>query len=150
MTTRILVGKCGIDKHDRGAIIVSRVLRDAGFEVVYVPSGHSPAELARIAADEDVDAVGLSLHSGAHEAVFAQLVPLVRDGADRRISVFAGGTIPPRDVAKLLALGVDEVFTPGASTEEIVTRVRRHVGPRADRVDDGDGGGDGDGDGGLH
>ena len=127
MTARILVGKCGIDKHDRGAIIVSRALRDAGFEVVYVPSGNSPAALARIAADEDVDAVGVSLHSGAHESVFAELVPLVREGSARRIAIFAGGTIPPRDVAKLKALGVDEVFTAGTSMATIVSCVREQL-----------------------
>lgn len=128
MPSRILVAKCGIDKHDRGAIIVSRALRDAGFEVIYVPSGHTPGELAQIALDEDVDAVGVSLHSGAHKAIFAELVPRLREGATRHIVVFAGGTIPPADIPELEALGVDDVFTAGAPLADIVGRTRARLG----------------------
>ena len=128
---RILVGKCGIDKHDRGAIIVSRALKDAGFEVVYVPSGHTPSEIAAIAADEDVDAVGISLHSGAHKAIFDELIPLLRQDATKPVVVFAGGTIPAADIPYLVSIGVDEVFTAGTPIIEIVDRVRGSLGIEA-------------------
>lgn len=133
MSSRILVAKCGIDKHDRGAIIVSRALKDAGYEVIYIPSGYSPAELARIAIEEDVDAAGISLHSGAHLAVFAEFVPLVRSGASHPIAIFAGGTIRPSDIPLLQDLGVDEVFTAGTRLTDLVERVGRHL-PGADTV----------------
>jgi methylmalonyl-CoA mutase C-terminal domain/subunit len=127
VSSRILVAKCGIDKHDRGAIIVSRALRDAGYEVIYIPSGYTPAELARVAIDEDVDAAGISLHSGAHLSIFSEFVPLVRDGSSRRIAIFAGGTIPPRDIAELHRLGVDEVFTAGTTLVDLAERVGRQL-----------------------
>ncbi len=117
---RVLVGKAGLDKHDRGARIVARALRDAGYEVVYLPAGRMPAEIAEVAVDEDVAAIGLSVLSGAHRRVFADLVAelAARDADD--IRVFAGGTIPPADTAELEQLGVVEVFGPGATTERIV------------------------------
>jgi len=127
MSSRILVAKCGIDKHDRGAIIVSRALRDAGHEVIYIPSGYTPAELARAATDEGVDAAGISLHSGAHLSIFSEFVPLVRDGASRRIAIFAGGTIPARDIAELHRLGVDEVFTAGITLVDLTERIAAHL-----------------------
>jgi methylmalonyl-CoA mutase, C-terminal domain len=125
VSARILVAKCGIDKHDKGAIIVTRALRDAGFEVIYLPSGHTPMELARIAVDEDVDATGVSIHSGAHLSIFEELVPLLRQGSGRRMAIFAGGTIPPADVGALRDLGVDAVFSAGTPLAELVHRVRQ-------------------------
>lgn len=127
MTERVLVAKCGIDKHDKGAIIVSRALRDAGFEVIYLPSGHTPIEIATIAIDEDVDAAGVSVHSGAQLSIFAELVPLLRDGGDRRMAIFAGGTIPPADIAELREMGVDDVFIVGTPLDDLVRRVRACV-----------------------
>lgn len=121
----MLIGKAGLDKHDRGARIVARALRDAGYEVVYVPSGMTAEDVARIAIDEDVAAVGVSLLSGAHLDVFRELArSLAAEGADD-IVLFAGGTIPPQDVAALRELGVAEVFGPGATTGEIVAAFDR-------------------------
>lgn len=121
---RILVGKAGLDKHDRGAIIVSRALRDAGFEVVYVGPGHTAEELARVAVEEDVAAVGLSLLSGAHMEIFRDLRAALDElGADE-IVLFAGGTIPAEDVIALEEVGVLRTYTPGTSLRTIVEGVR--------------------------
>lgn len=129
---RILVGKAGLDKHDRGAIIVSRALRDAGFEVVYIGSGHTPEELARVAVEEDVAAVGLSLLSGAHLEIFRQLrAALDGLGADD-IALFAGGTIPAEDVPSLEEVGVLRTYTPGTPLQTIVAGVRALLAPRDD------------------
>lgn len=124
---RILVGKAGIDKHDRGAIIVSRALRDAGFEVVYIGPGHTAEELARAAVEEDVAAVGLSLLSGAHLEILRELrTALDRLGAGD-ITLFAGGTIPAEDVPALEEMGVRRVYTPGTPLQTIVDGVRELV-----------------------
>lgn len=131
---RILVGKAGMDKHDRGAIIVSRALRDAGFEVVYVAAGRTPEELARIAVEEDVAAVGLSLLSGAHLEIFRELRAALDElGADD-ISLFAGGTIPAEDVPALEEVGVRRTYTPGTSLQTIVDGVRELVEHRDEEV----------------
>lgn len=124
---RILVGKAGLDKHDRGARIVARALRDAGYEVVYLPSGRIAAEIARIAVDEDVAAIGLSLLSGAHRTVFTDLAAELEATGATDIRLFAGGTIPPKDVALLKELGVAEVFGPGTTTIDIVAAFDRHL-----------------------
>jgi methylmalonyl-CoA mutase C-terminal domain/subunit len=120
---RILIGKAGMDKHDRGAIIVSRALRDAGYEIIYVGPGRTPEELARMAVDEDVAALGLSLLSGAHLEIFAGL----RSELDRLeaedLPLFAGGTIAEEDVAELEKLGVKRCFTPGTPLKIIVQGV---------------------------
>lgn len=128
---RVLVGKAGLDKHDRGARIVARALRDAGYEVVYLPAGRMPAEIAEVAVDEDVAAIGLSVLSGAHRRVFSDLLAALDDHDAGDIRVFAGGTIPPADTAELEQMGVTEVFGPGATTEQIVAsfdRELRHEG----------------------
>lgn len=131
--TRILIGKAGIDKHDRGAIIVARALREAGFEVIYIAPGHSPQEIARVAADEDVQGIGISLHSGAHREVFGDLARELERLGMSDIPLFAGGTIPDRDFEDLRSYGVREVFLPGTPLEEIAEKVRRHVSPVSSR-----------------
>jgi methylmalonyl-CoA mutase C-terminal domain/subunit len=127
---RILVAKPGLDGHDRGAKIVARALRDAGFEVVYTGLHQTPEMIARAALQEDVDAVGLSIMSGAHRTLFpAVLAALAALGASD-VAVFGGGIIPEEDVAPLEAAGVAKVFFPGARLDEIVSWVRANVRPR--------------------
>lgn len=121
---RVLIGKPGLDGHDRGAKVVARALRDAGLEVVYTGLHQTPAMIAQAAVQEDVDLVGISILSGAHN----HLVPEILHGLAERgapdIPVFVGGIIPEEDIAALKALGVAAVFTPGARLEDIVTSVR--------------------------
>jgi methylmalonyl-CoA mutase C-terminal domain/subunit len=126
---RILVGKPGLDGHDRGAKIVARALRDAGMEVIYTGLHQSPEEIVATAVQEDVDAIGLSVLSGAHNYLFGRVLELLRERGVEDVVVFGGGIIPQDDVAGLKALGVREIFTPGASTADIVGFVRAHVRP---------------------
>ncbi|HSE94544.1 MAG TPA: cobalamin B12-binding domain-containing protein [Methylomirabilota bacterium] len=126
---RVLVGKPGLDGHDRGAKIVARALRDAGMEVVYTGLHQSPEEIVATAVQEDVDAIGLSVLSGAHNYLFGRVLELLREKGMEDVLVFGGGIIPPEDVEHLKRLGVREIFTPGASTRDIVTFVRAHVRP---------------------
>jgi methylmalonyl-CoA mutase C-terminal domain/subunit len=125
---RILVAKPGLDGHDRGAKVVARALRDAGMEVVYTGLHATPEQIAEAAVQEDADAVGLSVLSGAHLTLFARVVELLRarDAAD--IVVFGGGIIPAADIPELERLGVAKVFTPGASMRDIVDWVHANVG----------------------
>lgn len=125
---RIVVAKPGLDGHDRGAKVVARALRDAGMEVVYTGLHQTPEQIVDAAIQEDADAVGLSVLSGAHLTLFARVVELLkeRDAAD--IVVFGGGIIPAGDVAELEAIGVRKVFTPGTSMHDIVDWVRANVG----------------------
>jgi methylmalonyl-CoA mutase C-terminal domain/subunit len=128
---RILVAKPGLDGHDRGAKVVARALRDAGFEVVYTGLHQTPEMIAVAAVQEDVDAVGLSIMSGAHNTLFpAVLDALAARGADD-IIVFGGGIVPEQDAEKLLARGVGAIFTPGAQLQEIVDWIHGHVKPRS-------------------
>ncbi len=120
---RILIGKPGLDGHDRGAKYVARLLRDAGYEVIYSGIRRSPEELARIAIDEDVDAIGLSTLSGAHKALFSRVIDLLKQQHAEDIIVFGGGTIFADDIPYLKSIGVKAVFTPGSSAEEIVATV---------------------------
>jgi methylmalonyl-CoA mutase C-terminal domain/subunit len=124
---RIVVAKPGLDGHDRGAKVVARALRDAGMEVVYTGLHQTPEQIVEAAIQEDADAVGLSVLSGAHMTLFARVVELLkeRDAAD--IVVFGGGIIPEADLPELEKLGVAKVFTPGAPTHEIVEWVRSAV-----------------------
>jgi methylmalonyl-CoA mutase C-terminal domain/subunit len=124
---RVVVAKPGLDGHDRGAKIVARALRDAGMEVVYTGLHQTPEQIVEAAIQEDADAVGLSVLSGAHLTLFAKVVELLkaRDAAD--IVVFGGGIIPAADLPELAAMGVARVFTPGAPTQEIVDWVRANV-----------------------
>jgi methylmalonyl-CoA mutase C-terminal domain/subunit len=126
---RVLVAKPGLDGHDRGAKIVARALRDAGVEVIYGGLHQSPEEVVATALQEDVDAVGLSVLSGAHNYLFGQVLELLREKGADDVVVFGGGIIPPEDIERLKRLGVKEIFTPGASTRDIVAFVREHVRP---------------------
>jgi len=124
---RILVAKPGLDGHDRGAKIIARALRDAGMEVIYTGLHQTPEMIVEAALQEDVDAVGLSILSGAHRVQFPAVIELLaeRDAAD--IMVFGGGIIPEDDIAALTKEGVSKIFTPGASTDEIVGWIRANV-----------------------
>lgn len=124
---RVVVAKPGLDGHDRGAKVVARALRDAGMEVVYTGLHQTPEQIVEAAIQEDADAVGLSVLSGAHMTLFAKVVELLkaRDAGD--IVVFGGGIIPDADIPALQAMGVATVFTPGATTQQIVGWVREHV-----------------------
>jgi methylmalonyl-CoA mutase C-terminal domain/subunit len=126
---RLLVGKVGLDGHDRGAKIIARAFRDAGFEVVHTGLHQSPEMVVNTAIQEDVDAISLSLLSGAHNYLFPKVIELLRArGAD--IAVFGGGIIPEEDIPALQAAGVLAIFTPGASTQEIIDWVKSHIKPR--------------------
>jgi methylmalonyl-CoA mutase C-terminal domain/subunit len=126
-TVRVVVAKPGLDGHDRGAKIVARALRDAGFEVIYTGLHQTPEQIVATAVQEDADAIGLSVLSGAHNYLFKRVLELLHEKGAADIVVFGGGIIPPEDITALKALGVKEIFTPGASTQEIVRFVRGHV-----------------------
>lgn len=128
---RILVAKPGLDGHDRGAKVVARALRDAGFEVVYTGLHQTPEMIANAALQEDVDAVGLSIMSGAHNTLFPAVMDALRAKGISDMVVFGGGIIPEEDVIRLRAAGVQGVFTPGTSLESIIEWVRTNVKPRA-------------------
>jgi methylmalonyl-CoA mutase C-terminal domain/subunit len=117
---RILIGKPGLDGHDRGAKYVAQILRDAGFEVIYTGIRRSPEQIVDTAIQEDVAGIGLSLLSGAHIALFGRVLELLRERAADDIVVFGGGTIPPKDIPKLKEMGVAEIFTPGTPARRIV------------------------------
>lgn len=127
---RILVAKPGLDGHDRGAKIIARALRDGGFEVIYTGLHQTPEMVAEAALQEDVDAVGLSILSGAHMTLFPAIIEELKIRGVGDVVVFGGGIIPPDDIAELKQRGVSEIFTPGATTQEIVTWVRTNVHPR--------------------
>jgi methylmalonyl-CoA mutase, C-terminal domain len=127
---RILVAKPGLDGHDRGAKIIARALRDGGFEVIYTGLHQTPEMIAEAAVQEDADAVGLSVLSGAHMTLFPEVMRLLKERGAGDVAVFGGGIIPDEDADKLKALGVRQIFTPGASTEDIVKWVRENVAPR--------------------
>ncbi len=127
---RILIAKPGLDGHDRGAKVVARALRDAGFEVIYTGLHQTPEMIVASAIQEDVDAIGLSILSGAHMALFPRILQLLRERGAEDIVVFAGGIIPDDDIPALKALGIREVFTPGTSLAQIVDWVRNNVRPR--------------------
>jgi methylmalonyl-CoA mutase C-terminal domain/subunit len=124
---RIVVAKPGLDGHDRGAKVVARALRDAGMEVVYTGLHQTPEQIVEAALQEDADAVGLSVLSGAHMTLFAKVVELLRERDAADIVVFGGGIIPEADIPELEKLGVAKVFTPGARTTDIVGWVRENV-----------------------
>ena len=128
---RLLVGKVGLDGHDRGAKIVARALRDAGYEVIYTGLHQTPEMVVQTAIQEDVDAISLSILSGAHNYLFPRVIELLNDGGASEICVFGGGIIPDDDIVGLKKAGVLEIFTPGASTDQIVEWVEANVRPRA-------------------
>lgn len=128
---RVLVGKPGLDGHDRGAKIIARAFRDAGFEVIYTGLHQTPEQIVSAAIQEDVDCVALSILSGAHNTLLPQVCELLKEKKADDIVVFGGGVIPDDDIPGLKASGIREVFTPGTSTEDIVGWVRTNVKPRA-------------------
>jgi methylmalonyl-CoA mutase C-terminal domain/subunit len=119
-TIRVVVAKAGLDGHDRGVKIVARALRDAGVEVIYTGLHQTPEQIAETTIQEDADAVGLSCHSGAHMTLFPKVVSLLRDKGAGDVVVFGGGIIPKDDIPKLEQAGIEKIFTPGASTGDIV------------------------------
>jgi methylmalonyl-CoA mutase, C-terminal domain len=129
---RVVIAKPGLDGHDRGAKVVARALRDAGMEVVYTGLHQTPEQIVETVVQEDADAVGLSVLSGAHMTLFARLAELMRQRGVDDVVVFGGGIIPDEDVPELAKLGVARVFTPGATTTEIVDWVRANVGTPAE------------------
>jgi methylmalonyl-CoA mutase C-terminal domain/subunit len=127
---RILLAKPGLDGHDRGIKVVARALRDAGNEVIYTGLHQTPEMIVNAAVQEDVDAIGLSILSGAHNVLFPRVVDLLREKGVADIPVFGGGIIPEEDVPGLRAAGIGKIFNPGASLEDIVRWVRENVRPR--------------------
>lgn len=127
---RLLVGKVGLDGHDRGAKIIARALRDAGFEVIYTGLHQTPEMVVNTAIQEDVDAVALSILSGAHNHLFPRVIELLEERGAQDVVVFGGGIIPEEDIPGLKAAGLKAVFTPGTSTEDVVAWVRAHIRPR--------------------
>ena len=128
---RVLVAKPGLDGHDRGAKVVARALRDAGMEVIYLGLRQTPEMIVEAALQEDVDVIGLSIHSGAHNYVLPRVMELLRDEGADDILVVVGGIIPDRDLGELEEIGVDAVFLPGTATTEIVEFIRGELGGRA-------------------
>jgi len=124
---RILVAKPGLDGHDRGAKVVARALRDAGFEVIYTGLRQTPEQIAAAAVQEDVDAVGLSILSGAHNRLLPEVTRLLREAGGDDILVFAGGIIPERDLEGLKSAGIDEIFLPGTTTGDIIDYLNRRL-----------------------
>ena len=125
---RILVGKPGLDGHDRGAKVVARAFRDAGLEVIYTGLHQTPEQIVAAAIQEDVDCIGLSILSGAHNTLLPRVCDLLKERKAEDIAVFCGGVIPEDDIAGLKGAGLKEVFTPGTSTEDIVAWVKANVG----------------------
>jgi methylmalonyl-CoA mutase C-terminal domain/subunit len=126
---RVVVAKPGLDGHDRGAKIIARALRDAGMEVIYTGLHQTPEQIVETALQEDADAVGISILSGAHMTLVPRIVELLRDQQAEDVLVVVGGTIPAQDIPELKQLGVAEVFGPGASTQDIVDFIRGAVTP---------------------
>jgi len=124
---RVVVAKPGLDGHDRGAKIVARALRDAGFEVIYTGLHQTPEQIVATAVQEDADAVGLSVLSGAHNYLFKRVLELLKEQGADDIAVFGGGIIPAEDIKALKVMGVKELFTPGTSTQDIVRFVRDNI-----------------------
>jgi methylmalonyl-CoA mutase C-terminal domain/subunit len=130
-TVRVLVGKAGLDGHDRGAKVIARALRDAGFEVIYTGLHQTPEMVVETAIQEDVDAIGLSILSGAHNYLFPRVLELLRERQADDIVVFGGGIIPDEDIEALKKAGVKALFTPGTTTQGAIDWVRANVKPRA-------------------
>ena len=127
---RVLVGKPGLDGHDRGAKVIARGLRDAGMEVIYTGLHRTPSQIVEAARDEDVDVIGLSVLSGAHERLFGEVIEQLKSEEMTDVLVVGGGIIPDGDVPRLLELGVAAVFTPGAPLSEIISFIQEHAPAR--------------------
>jgi len=124
---RVVVAKPGLDGHDRGAKVVARALRDAGFEVIYTGLRQTPEQIAETTVQEDADAVGLSCHSGAHMTLFPRVVEQLRERGAGDVLVFGGGVIPATDIPALEGAGIERIFTPGASTGDIAAWLRERL-----------------------
>ena len=124
---RVLIAKPGLDGHDRGAKIIARALRDAGMEVIYSGLRQTPEQIANAALQEDVDCIGLSILSGAHNVIFPRIMELLKQKRVDDVLVVAGGIIPNQDIPSLKEIGIDEIFLPGTSTETIVEYIKGHV-----------------------
>ena len=124
---RVLVAKPGLDGHDRGAKVVARALRDAGFEVIYTGLRQTPEQIAEAALQEDVNVIALSLLSGAHNHLFPRIVELIRGNGMNEVLIIGGGVIPDSDIAGLKTAGISEVFTPGTSTTTIIDYINANV-----------------------
>jgi methylmalonyl-CoA mutase, C-terminal domain len=127
---RVLIAKPGLDGHDRGAKVVARALRDAGMEVIYTGLRQTPEQIVAAAIQEDVDAIGLSILSGAHNVLFPEILKKLQEEGAGDIPVFAGGIIPDKDIQKLREMGVRDIFPPGTSTARAVEAIRGAVRPR--------------------
>ena len=127
---RVLIAKPGLDGHDRGAKVIARALRDAGMEVIYSGLRQTPEQIAAAAIQEDVDVVGLSILSGAHNVLFPEILNLLKDKGGEDIVVLAGGIIPDKDIAAMKALGIREIFLPGTPTQTLVDFIRKAAGER--------------------
>ncbi len=128
---RILIAKPGLDGHDRGAKVIARGFRDAGFEVIYSGLHQSPEQIVAAAIQEGVDGIGISILSGAHDYIFPKVIELLRQKGAENIIVFGGGIIPEEDIPALAEIGVKRIFTPGTPIEEAVTWVRENINPRS-------------------
>jgi methylmalonyl-CoA mutase, C-terminal domain len=126
-TIRVVVAKVGLDGHDRGAKIIARALRDAGMEVIYTGLHQTPEQVVEAAIQEDAEAIGISILSGAHMTLVPRIIELLEENEAQDILVFVGGTIPKEDITQLKELGVGEVFTPGTPTQKAVEYVRQAV-----------------------
>ncbi len=127
---RILIAKPGLDGHDRGAKVIARGFRDAGFEVIYTGLHQTPEQIVAAAIQEDVDAIGLSILSGAHDYVFPEVIELLKQRGAEDIAVLGGGIIPEEDIPNLMRIGVKNIFTPGTPIEDAVKWVRDNIKPR--------------------
>jgi len=126
---RVLIAKPGLDGHDRGAKVICRALRDAGMEVIYTGLRRTPEEIVNAAIQEDVDVIGLSILSGAHNILFPRIMELLKEKGAADIPVIAGGIIPDKDIPFLKKIGIKEIFLPGSSTEDIVHWIQEHIKP---------------------
>jgi methylmalonyl-CoA mutase, C-terminal domain len=125
---RVLIAKPGLDGHDRGAKVVARALRDAGMEVIYTGLRQTPDKIVAAAIQEDVDAIGLSILSGAHNVLFPEIMRLLKEEGAEDVIVFAGGIIPEQDIPTLKAMGIREIFLPGTPTATAIEAIRNAVG----------------------
>ena len=127
---RVLIAKPGLDGHDRGAKVIARALRDSGMEVIYSGLRQTPEQIAAAAVQEDVDVIGLSILSGAHNVLFPEILKLLRERGAEDILVLAGGIIPDKDIGPLKALGIREIFLPGTPTQSLVEFIQKEVGEK--------------------
>jgi methylmalonyl-CoA mutase C-terminal domain/subunit len=131
---RVLIAKPGLDGHDRGAKVIARALRDAGMEVIYSGLRQTPEQIVAAAIQEDVDVVGLSILSGAHNVLFPEIMSLLKERGGEDIVVLAGGIIPDKDIASLKAIGIREIFLPGTPTQTLVDFIAREAGEKVARA----------------